>query len=370
MERNHSGNCVCSRPDDPLAICRLDTKGTETDDPPFHDPLDSPQYFGTVAFDPALQTRLPVLHWFTTNPSAAGTAAGSRGAVYYDGELYDNVLFNLHGQSSAGFPKKSYNIDFNRPQRFRWSPDAPRVADIDLLTNWADKSKVRHVLAYEVMRESGVHAHFAYTVRVQQNGTFFSTADFVEDADNIYLERTGLNPNGALYKMYNTTLSPTDSIQSPAVEKKNGNPTDRTDLQALVSGLALANPALTNYLYDNIDIAACVNMLAANSVIRNIDMHSKNWYMYRDTGRSNEWSILPWDLDLSHGRVWNTQNTYFDNNLYIDGFVVNGTAIRLVVPSLQPGGDACHDHAAHPHALGSLPPTAASPGHSGKFSLL
>jgi len=30
------------------------------------------------------------------------------------------------------------------------------VRRIDLLTNWADKSKVRHVLAYEVMRESGV----------------------------------------------------------------------------------------------------------------------------------------------------------------------------------------------------------------------
>jgi hypothetical protein len=39
--------------------------------------------------------------------------------------------------------------------------------------------------------------------------------------------------------------------------------------------------------------------------------------------------MLPWDLDLSHGRVWNQQNTYFDNALYTDGFVVNGTSIRL-----------------------------------------
>jgi hypothetical protein len=59
-------------------------------------------------------------------------------------------------------------------------------------------------------------------------------------------------------------------------------------------------------------------------------MHSKNWYIYRDTGRSGEWAILPWDLDLSQGRVWNTQNTYFDNALYTDGFVVTGDSIRLV----------------------------------------
>ena len=307
-----------------------DSKGTETREPAFRDPLDSHQYFGTVAQEAGLQTSLPVLHWFTSNPGGAGTAAGSRGAVYYQGEFYDNVLFNIHGQSTAGFPKKSHNLDFNRTQRFRWSTNAPRVADIDLLTNWADKSKVRHVLGYEVMREAGVAAHFAYTVRVEQNGNFFSTADFVEDADDIYLDRAGLNPQGALYKMYNNTLSPGNSIQSPAVEKKNGDPNDRSDLQALINGLALTGPALTAYLYDNIDIPGCVNMLAANSVIRNVDMHSKNWYIYRDTGRSGEWAILPWDLDLSHGRTWNTPNTYFDNALYSDGLVVTGNSIRLV----------------------------------------
>jgi hypothetical protein len=96
-----------------------------------------------------------------------GTLTGSRGSVYYEGEFYDNVLFALHGQSSSTFPKKSYNIDFNHGQHFRWSTNAP-VADIDLLTNWADKSKVRHVLAYEVMRKAGVAAHFAYTVRVNR----------------------------------------------------------------------------------------------------------------------------------------------------------------------------------------------------------
>ena len=59
-------------------------------------------------------------------------------------------------------------------------------------------------------------------------------------------------------------------------------------------------------------------------------MHRKNWYIYRDTGQSGEWAILPWDRDLSHGRTWNTQNTYFDNRLYPQGFVVSGTRIRLV----------------------------------------
>lgn len=308
-----------------------DSNSTQTKEPAFHAPLDSAQYFGTVAQDAGMKTDLPVFHWFTSNADGAGTATGSRGAVYYEGQFYDNVLFTLHGQSSAGFPKKSYNIDFNRFERFRWSTNAPRVADIDLLTNWADKSKVRHVLAYEVMRKAGVAAHFAYTVRVQQNGRFFSTADFVEDADEIYLERAGLNKNGALYKVYSNLLNKDGGdTATSGVEKKTRQAENNSDLQALINGLDLTGSALEKYLYDNIDIPACINMLAANSVIRNIDMHSKNWYVYRDTGRSGEWAMLPWDLDLSFGRVWNTQNTYFDNALYTDDFVVNSTSIRLV----------------------------------------
>ncbi|HAB15750.1 MAG TPA: hypothetical protein DCE44_04790, partial [Verrucomicrobiales bacterium] len=312
-------------------LTATDSKATETKEPAFRAPRDSPQYFGTVSVDPETQSLLPILHWFTSNPNGANSSAGARGSVYYDGEFYDNVLFSLHGQSSSGFPKKSYNIDFNRPHRFRWGTNAPRVADIDLLTNWADKSKVRHVLAYEVMRESGVPAHFAFTVRVEQNGSFFSTADFVEDADDLYLERAGLNKDGALYKVYANTLNKdAGDTGTTGVEKKNRTFENNRDLQGLIDGLDRTGPALRTFLYDNIDIPRCVNMLAASSVIRNIDMHAKNWYAYRDTGRSDEWAILPWDLDLSHGRVWNTQNTYFDNALYTDGFVVNGTAIRLV----------------------------------------
>ena len=308
-----------------------DAEDVETTAPSFRDQRDSHQYIGTVAHDPSIQSSLPRLHWFTDNAGRAGTNRGSRGAIYYHGEFYDNVLFTRHGQSTAGFEKKSYNIDFNRTHRFLWHPDAPRVADIDLLTNWADKSKVRHVLAYEVMRDSGVAAHFAHTVRVQQNGRFFSTADLVEDADERYLERAGLNTEGALYKVYANTLNRENGdTATDGVEKKTRKFENNNDLQALINGLALRGTALSNYLYDNIDIPSCVNLLAANSVIRNIDMHSKNWYIYRDSGRSDEWAILPWDLDLSHGRVWNRQNTYFDNRLYTDGFVVTGTSIRLV----------------------------------------
>lgn len=237
---------------------------------------------------------------------------------------------NRHGQSTGGFPKKSYNFDFPSGDRFQWSADAPRVRDIDLLTNWADKSKVRHVLSYEIMRNSGVKAHFAFTVRVQRNGEFFSTADFVEDADEIYLTRAGLNPNGSLYKVYNNVLDKNQGNTSSGVEQKAGLVPGSAEVQEVIDGLALSGQSLKNYFYDNIDIPMCVNLCAANCVVRNTDMHSKNWYLYRDSGDSNEWGILPWDLDLAHGRKWNPTQNYFDTSLFTDGVTQVGGSVRLI----------------------------------------
>lgn len=308
-----------------------DTAGFTSTVPPFKSATDSHQYVGTVAIDPAVDSLLPVVELFMQNIAAGGNVSGTRGAVFYLGELYDNIYMNRHGQSTGGFPKKSYNLDFNKTQRFRWHPDEKRVKDIDLLTNWADKSKVRHVLSWEIMRESGVAAHFAFTTRVQNNGDFFSTADFVEDADDIYLERAGLNTEGSLYKIYDNTLVTGNSTVSPAVEQKNGSVANGQDLGDFIAGLNTGSvDAQWDFIYDNVDLAATVNVCAANCVIRNTDMHRKNWYIYRDSGDTDEWRILPWDLDLAHGRKWNTTDNYFDNAIFSTDVVRVGTAVRLV----------------------------------------
>ena len=56
--------------------------------------------------------------------------------------------------------------------------------------------------AYEAYADAGSPSHLAFPVRVHQNGAFFAVYDFVEDGDDRWLERVGLDPEGALYKMY------------------------------------------------------------------------------------------------------------------------------------------------------------------------
>ncbi|MDB6069301.1 MAG: Spore coat protein CotH [Verrucomicrobiales bacterium] len=290
-----------------------------TTDPPYPDPADSPQYWGTIGAAPlTASSQLPVLHWFTANAGGAGTSAGSVGSIFYNGEFYDNVRFSLHGQSTAAFAKKSHDIDFNQGFKFRYNAGEKRVKDVNLLSNWADKSKVRTTLAYETHRLAGQPALFAFPVRVQQNGAFFSIADMVEEANDDFLERNNLDPDGALYKMYNVLDSATNGI-----EKKTRTWEGNTDLNTLIAQLNPGNVITTRrrWGYDNVDIPNLINYLAVTALIMNFDQGHKNYYLYRDYRDAGEWKVLPWDVDLSFGHTWtstaspNFGASYFDDHI-------------------------------------------------------
>ena len=122
--------------------------------------------------------------------------------------------FDLH----AGV---SYDFDFNKGDRFLTEIGGKRAKDINLITNWADKSKTRNTIGYEMMRMSGHPAHYAFPVRVQQNATFFSTADLIEDGDDRYLDRVDLDGEGALYKMYNSFTTASGANKKTRKEEDN-----------------------------------------------------------------------------------------------------------------------------------------------------
>ena len=132
-------------------VSARDTNGLQGRFPVFESGKDE-SWTGTIIEDPTVSTNLPVFNVFmeTYRP-------GSTGSIFYNGELYTNVSFTLHGQSTSGFSttKKSLNVDFPNDHRFQREEGAPRVDDINLLTNWADKSKLRNTLGYEQRAMSG-----------------------------------------------------------------------------------------------------------------------------------------------------------------------------------------------------------------------
>ncbi|WP_367870632.1 lamin tail domain-containing protein [Luteolibacter sp. Populi] len=287
-----------------------DSLGNITKFPPYRDPLDSPQYFGTVAVNAATATsQLPVLEWFVEGSPGTGPAAAAfRGACYYLNRFYDNTGHEIHGQTSSGFPKKSYDFDSNDEFRFVWKEGERAVKDLNLLTNYADKTKIRNTLSHEVGKMAGTPYHFAFPVRVQLNGGFHGVMEIVEDGDDRMLERNGLDGEGALYKIYGENLT-------SGAEKKTRKEESSADLQAMAMALEPAADLSIRrtWAYDNIDIPAAVNYLVVRQFNSDRDHGHKNFYLYRDTNRSHEWQPIIWDVDLSHGHNYNNTLGYFDD---------------------------------------------------------
>lgn len=295
--------------------------------PFFANPTNSAEYFGVMIADPAVVSPLRVVYWFVENPGQANTSNGTRCSLWFEGEFMDNLLVRPRGSSSLSFPKKSYKFDFNPGGHILWEPELERMEEINLNSTWSDKAYVRQLMSWELYARAGAIGSSSEMIRLQQNGSFFSVAAFVEQVDEIFLDRRGLDEDGALYKMYNEL---TDAYNG--VEKKTRQTEDNSDLGALVAGCQLTGAALEDYLFDNLDLPAVVNYLAATSLIHDNDHVGKNYYLYRDTEGDQEWRVLPWDKDLTWGR-----------NFTRRGGVLNDTIWAAQDPQSHPlFGDVSH----------------------------
>ena len=293
-------------------VTATDAAGNTSRWPIFPDAAASEQYLGTVVADPTILTLLPVLGLFVENVAAGDTRTGTPATMFYLGELYDNLLIRLHGQTSAGWPKKSYNISFPNDHQLLYQPGASREKNIRLLSNYGDKMRMHTTLTYEAVAMSGAYGHFSFPVRVQRNGTFFGIEDMVEDGDDYFLSRLGLDPNGALYKMYNELSSASGN------EKKTRKWEGTDDLTAFITNLdeGIAQATRVTYAWDNLDLPQVAGYFATMALTSNQDLGHKNYYLFHDNDGTGEWAILPWDVDLSWGRNWVDSLGYFSDILY------------------------------------------------------
>ena len=284
----------------------LDSSGTDQ----------SPEYFGTVVKDATVASQLPVLDWFL-EPGTEGrtdTTRGTRAAIFYDDEFYDNVFVRIRGGSSVGLPKKSYKLDFNTANDFRFANGVGRTREINLNTTYTNKDYIRQDLGFETYDAAGLPASEAFPVRVQRDGTFFSVAMLIEQPDADLLSREGLDPEGALYKMFNAFTSAKGSV-----EKKTREYESNDDLSEFVREInRLEGEELRNYVFDNVNVPAVLNYLAVTVLIQNNDQMKKNYFLYRDTNGSGEWMFMPWDLDLTFGLHYMSNDNILDDTIWAD----------------------------------------------------
>lgn len=281
-------------------VTATDTAGQVSRWPLHPEPSGWQQYLGTMVADTSVASELPVPWLFIQDPSAADNQTGTQASLFYLNELYDNLIIYVHGQSSVGWPKKGHNLHFPADHRFLYKPGGVRQNKTIFMSNYSDKARMRTTLTYAITALGGGVAFFSFPIRLQLNGAFWGIEDMVEDGDKLFLERVGRDGNGALYKMYN------DLSSASGNEKKTRHKEGTQDLTALIASLdesiPLANRIL--YAYDNLDLPQTAGFFANLAIVSDQDVGHKNYYLYRDSEGTGEWSIFPWDVDLSWGRNW------------------------------------------------------------------
>jgi hypothetical protein len=138
-------------------------------------------------------------------------------------------------------------------------------------------------------------------VRVQRNAQFFGASVILEEYDGSWRGRKGYN-DGAFYKVeaggFRTYANPTDLYNSLDFDKKDPDDTNYSDVWDLTQNLNQApSAAKTAWIYANINVPQVVNYMALTAALRHWDSGGKNFYVYRDTGKTDRWQILHWDLD-------------------------------------------------------------------------
>ncbi len=289
-----------------------DNNNITTRNPMFPYPTDSAEYYGTVVIDPCVSSSLPIIEWFVQDVSASERDSGTRGSVYYDGEFYDNIFIHRRGGSTAGKPKTHFKFNFNHGEKFRYDDDFGRVNEFNLNSTFSDKSYVRQFLSFEVFDLTGTPGCISFPMRGQRNAAFMGVYAFIEEPEEELLEREGLDPRGALYKMGG-------NLSSTGGEKKTRKwEAGKADMSVLVNAIDPGTEVWKNYIFDNINIPMTLNFLTASVILQHNDDTQKNYYLYRDSEGTGEWFYMPWDLDLTFGSHWMTANSSFHDGIWAD----------------------------------------------------
>lgn len=261
------------------------------------------KYLGTVLGADGVRSALPVFHLFIrpSDIDAADSDQGARAAFFLAGEFYDNIAIKVRGNTTAGFPKKSHRLEFPAAHPLGHPSGGGRIRNTSLMAEWGDPSYLRQHLSFWLMARAGVPAPFHEPVRVQLNGEFYQLAMHSQVLGEELLERTGLDPDGALYKAVGTVTP--DFMSTGGFEKKTRKQEDVRDYIEFTKALAprRATEARGRELFDRCDIPGVINYMAVARLTQEDDDIWANLSLYRDSEGSGRWRPVAFDMNVSWG---------------------------------------------------------------------
>lgn len=232
--------------------------------------------------------------------------------------VYTNARIRLRGDSSRGYPKKSYRITLSEQQpldgRIEWNFNS----------EYLDHTYIHAWLFAWILEQLEYPCFSIDHVRLHVNDTYIGLYIRGEPIDEQFLQDHGMDPDANLYKasVDGACLSMYDDVAG-FWEKKANESENWNDLYELIDYLDHVAPhCLHESAGDYFELNRLMTMLAVNSLTLNYSTYYHNYYMYRDIRGSGLWTMLPWDVDKTFGDWISRSYTqgvnpyWYDNTLF------------------------------------------------------
>ena len=285
-------------------IIATDNTAVQGTAPAYPDPSNSDQYFGTVALD-GITSQLPIYHIFVPGTYQFNNShvidqdnVGGRGALFYDGELYDNISIRIKGDTTRTMQKRAHRVDFNADHQFRYAAGHKRLRELALNAEYVDPSYSRQFMSMWLHRATGTGAPEHFPVRCQINGGFWQLAFHTDTQDSELLDNMGLDPNGAMY----ASVGQMDCARGEKQTRVTEDTSDMANFVTAITAADLTTRAIN--VFDQVDLPAVINYLAVARLTHEGDDVWANMVIHRDSDNTGEWRIIPFDTNFSWGQLF------------------------------------------------------------------
>lgn len=249
-----------------------------------------------------------------------------------DEEKTFQAQVRFRGHSSRDFSKKSLRLAFDEAGLFFTDAQV-----INLNASFTDPSLMVEKLSMDLFREAGLYAPEISYANVYINDVYEGTFLLTDRVDEHFLKRNGLNPNGTLVRdrgrhldseeqldgasTFGVDLSEVDDVEGYLKNAFDyrGNP-NWSALEDLIRFVhdAPYNDDYYDGLKEYVDMDSFVAFMMMHDIVQDIDAYGDDYWLYLDhEDPEAKWIFIPWDKDLTFGRIW-----WPDLNLTHNNFTV------------------------------------------------
>ncbi len=212
-------------------------------------------------------------------------------ALWMEGEERTGEV-NFRGNTSLMLPKKSFKF------RIDDGPDVDGSDIVSLPSNFLDRTLAKETLSCELLSAIGHPTYRSDVWRLMLNDKYAGVFGHVEEADELFLERIGLDPQGRCYKAARM-CGKADRLEDFIDRYENANADDdyRRDIIRLMHEMsAVDDRDFEAWVRENFDLDEVLNWYAGQIYIGNRDFTCNNQILHQDR-LGGPWRILAWDMD-------------------------------------------------------------------------